>query len=693
MGPKRVAKPKLHQKCAELPKGTKLVDKVRKVEIIMDKEIGQGGFGRIYVAHLVDKKEPLIVKIEPQGNGPLFVEQGVFTNILKEDMIDAWRKQKGLDFLGLPHMIANSTHEIDNEKIRFLAMPKYSLSLDDILKKRSTLSINDAVKVAKSILNCYNYMHDQDYVHADLKPGNIMFNSEKDLDCAVLIDFGLAKKKNDSEVEKEDKKRAHNGTPLFTSTDAHRGCNASFRSDIEILAHNMVLWISGTLPWIDLAEEKDLTPVLKAKTDFIDNATTEVPKVIDNKNAAAALAQIYELSKNMEYNAKVDFKKVFKLLDDATKGQKATPVRSTTKKRQTIKSAKEEVDYQPKAKLPASAKAQDSLKQTTSKNKKAIQEPKSKRKIPFESEVEEAESAEEAPPKKQAKPKKAGLESESSEPGSAPKKGKKTTTKSIRKQAEIISEVDEELEEGTKTDDGEASAEPEKESTDEQEEKSEPTNIEQRKKGNAKTKPVAKSKRSPTPVPEVLEEPEKKKEESAKKPKAPAKSKVESTEEPKPVRKGKAVPKSKNEAAGYQAEQNEAEAAHKVQDKRVLRAPRNPAIVESPAEKPKSIKVSNKRGRPVKEEKNEYKTDEEGVQEPKKKKAMANLKKALEEGNVVEQEDEEEEAIDLGKEPEGKENKQEEAKAKVVEEQKPEIPIPGLKNFKKNPRVGLKKTK
>ena len=53
MGPKRAAKPKLHQKCAELPKGTKLVDKVRKVEIIIDKEIGQGGFGRIYLAYLV----------------------------------------------------------------------------------------------------------------------------------------------------------------------------------------------------------------------------------------------------------------------------------------------------------------------------------------------------------------------------------------------------------------------------------------------------------------------------------------------------------------------------------------------------------------------------------------------------------------------------------------------------------------
>uniref|UniRef100_A0A914BUY7 non-specific serine/threonine protein kinase n=1 Tax=Acrobeloides nanus TaxID=290746 RepID=A0A914BUY7_9BILA len=646
MGPKRAAKPKLHQKCAELPKGTKLVDKVRKVEIIIDKEIGQGGFGRIYVAYLVDKKEPLIVKIEPHGNGPLFVEQGVFTNILKEDMMDAWSKQKGLDFLGLPHMIANSTHEIDSEKIRFLAMPKYSLSLDDILKKRTTLSINDSVRVAKSILNCYNYMHDQDYVHADLKPGNIMFNSEKDLDRAVLIDFGLAKRKNDNEVEKEDKKRAHNGTPLFTSTDAHRGCNASFRSDIEILAHNMVLWISGSLPWINIAEENDLALVLKAKIDFIDNANAEVLKVISNKNAAAAIAQIYEISKNMEYNAKVDFKQIFKLLDDATKGQKATPikktpVKSTAKKRQPVKSAKEEaeaVDEQPKAKVAVPVvKAQDSQKQSTSKNKKAVKEPKFKRKIPFESEAE-AESTEEEPPKKQSKPKKVGLETEASEPGPAPKKGKTTT----------------------------------------------------------------KSKRSPTPVPanEVLEEPEKKKEESEKKPKTkvPVKSKAEPetdpTEELKPAQKGKAAakPKSKNEATDDKSEQEkepkEATEAHSVQGKRV-RTMRNPTIIESPAEKPKSSKASAKKRGKLAEEKNQYKADE-GVQEPMKKtkKAMPNLKKAPK-GKMVEQEDE---TIDLDDKQEAaeKENRQE-AKAKKVEERKiektTEIPIPGLKNFKKNPRV------
>ena len=95
---------------------------------------------------------------------------------------------------------------IGAENTRFLAMPKYNISLAEILEKKP-LSTSEAVKVAKSILNSLRFMHDQDYVHADLKPGNVVFNSAQKLDEAVLIDFGLTKKQKEDEVEKEDKKK------------------------------------------------------------------------------------------------------------------------------------------------------------------------------------------------------------------------------------------------------------------------------------------------------------------------------------------------------------------------------------------------------------------------------------------------------------------------------------------------------
>lgn len=40
-------------------------------------------------------------------------------------------------------------------------------------------------------------MHDLGYVHRDLKPANIMMGHGKNENVVYLIDFGLAKKKNE----------------------------------------------------------------------------------------------------------------------------------------------------------------------------------------------------------------------------------------------------------------------------------------------------------------------------------------------------------------------------------------------------------------------------------------------------------------------------------------------------------------
>lgn len=49
---------------------------------------------------------------------------------------------------------------------------------------------------------------------------------------------------------------AHDGTALFTSIDAHRGCGFTFRGDVEILGHNALYWLTKTLPWKGLFDEE-----------------------------------------------------------------------------------------------------------------------------------------------------------------------------------------------------------------------------------------------------------------------------------------------------------------------------------------------------------------------------------------------------------------------------------------------------
>lgn len=94
---------------------------------------------------------------------------------------------------------------------------------------------------------------------------------------AVLVDFGLARMAS-SNVDKPEKKRAHNGTAIFTSIDAHRGCNPSYRGDIEILAYNALFWISGKLPWQSVEANPD--KVFNDKQKFMDNLQDGIAKLV-----------------------------------------------------------------------------------------------------------------------------------------------------------------------------------------------------------------------------------------------------------------------------------------------------------------------------------------------------------------------------------------------------------------------------
>lgn len=77
---------------------------------------------------------------------------------------------------------------------------------------------------------------------------------EKDADQVYLLDYGLATKYITSQNQHKqfcnDERRAHAGTILFCSRDAHKGVQ-SRRSDLECLGFNMIYWLTGCLPWMD----------------------------------------------------------------------------------------------------------------------------------------------------------------------------------------------------------------------------------------------------------------------------------------------------------------------------------------------------------------------------------------------------------------------------------------------------------
>ncbi len=99
------------------------------------------------------------------------------------------------------------------------------------------------------------YIHAQGYVHNDIKAQNLLLGHGRQAENDVyLVDFGLVSKylRDGVHLEyKPDARKAHDGTIEYTSRDAHIGAHAR-RSDLEILGYNLVHWISGELPWMDV---------------------------------------------------------------------------------------------------------------------------------------------------------------------------------------------------------------------------------------------------------------------------------------------------------------------------------------------------------------------------------------------------------------------------------------------------------
>lgn len=71
-------------------------------------------------------------------------------------------------------------------------------SLYELVKQRGTLPEAQAIKYITQVAKALKYVHAQNRLHLDLKPGNIMINAR---DNAILIDFGASKQYDEVDGE------------------------------------------------------------------------------------------------------------------------------------------------------------------------------------------------------------------------------------------------------------------------------------------------------------------------------------------------------------------------------------------------------------------------------------------------------------------------------------------------------------
>ncbi|XP_043277957.1 serine/threonine-protein kinase VRK1-like [Venturia canescens] len=296
-----------------IPKGEIIID-LSKKQWILGESIGIGGFGEIYSAApysgKTPKDYPFVIKIEPHGNGPLFVEMHFYMRNAKPEDIEAWRKKKKLQHLGMPKFIGSGSHECHGTKYRFVVMERYGTDLWKLFLENGRKFPEQTVyKIAIQILDVLEYIHSRTYIHADIKGGNLLMDL-KSPNYVYLVDFGLASHYTTKPEYKLDPKKAHNGTIEYTSRDAHMGV-PTMRSDFEILGYNMVQWLCDSLPWD--SNLKDPSAVQKQKEKAFENVENFLKQCFGSR-IPSPISEYMKLLAELKFNDTPNYAKFRKIL-------------------------------------------------------------------------------------------------------------------------------------------------------------------------------------------------------------------------------------------------------------------------------------------------------------------------------------------------------------------------------------------